>query len=79
MSVSQLCLHQVEPGQEAIIEALTLDERESIRLMEMGLLPGTHIKVIRYAPLGDPMEVEVRGYYLSLRRREASGISVRFV
>ncbi|KAF0095060.1 MAG: DtxR family transcriptional regulator Mn-dependent transcriptional regulator [Puniceicoccaceae bacterium 5H] len=79
MSVSQLCLHQVEPGQEAVIEALALDERETIRLMEMGLLPGTTVKVIRYAPLGDPLEVEVRGYHLSLRRREASGIAVRFV
>jgi ferrous iron transport protein A len=42
--------------------------------MEMGLLVGTRIKLIRYAPLGDPVEVKVRGYHLTLRRNEADRI-----
>jgi Fe2+ transport system protein FeoA len=42
----------------------------------MGLTPGTYIKVVRFAPLGDPMDVEVRGYHLSLRRHEASQVSL---
>jgi ferrous iron transport protein A len=46
------------------------------RLMEMGVLPGTSLQVVRYAPLGDPMEVKARGYHLTLRRAEASGIVV---
>jgi ferrous iron transport protein A len=42
------------------------------RLMAMGLLPGTVLKVSRIAPFGDPIEIEVRGYALSLRKSEAS-------
>ena len=44
--------------------------------MEMGLTPGAEVQIIRFAPLGDPIEIEVRGYRLSLRKREAEGIQV---
>ncbi len=44
--------------------------------MEMGLLPGTEVRVVRVAPLGDPIELRVRGYALSLRRAEAAKITV---
>jgi ferrous iron transport protein A len=44
--------------------------------MEMGLLPGTHVRVVRVAPLGDPIELRVRNYSLSLRRTEAAKIAV---
>nr|VFJ88671.1 MAG: ferrous iron transport protein A [Candidatus Kentron sp. LFY]VFJ96175.1 MAG: ferrous iron transport protein A [Candidatus Kentron sp. LFY]VFK12563.1 MAG: ferrous iron transport protein A [Candidatus Kentron sp. LFY] len=47
------------------------------RLMAMGLTPSTEFKVIRRAPLGDPMEITVRGYSLSLRKQEASAILVQ--
>ncbi|HEY0006251.1 MAG TPA: FeoA family protein [Pyrinomonadaceae bacterium] len=46
------------------------------RLMEMGVIPGAPIRVIKSAPLGDPLEVRVRGYHLALRRSEAEMISV---
>lgn len=46
------------------------------RLMEMGLLPGTPVRVVRMAPLGDPIDLEVRGYHLSLRKSEAGLIEV---
>ena len=46
------------------------------RLMEMGVLPGTMLEVVRVAPMGDPIEVRVRGYALSLRRADARAISV---
>lgn len=46
------------------------------RLLEMGLTPGTRVKVVRFAPLGDPMDVEVRGYHLSLRKQEARQITL---
>lgn len=42
--------------------------------MEMGVLPGTPVSVVRVAPLGDPIEIELRSYSLSIRRREAAGI-----
>ena len=49
------------------------------RMMDLGLLPGTIIKVVGKAPLGDPLDVEVKGFNLSIRRREAFNIVVRVV
>jgi Fe2+ transport system protein FeoA len=46
------------------------------RLMEMGLVPGTPIRFVRVAPLGDPIQVRVRNYHLALRRNEAQAILV---
>ena len=46
------------------------------RLLEMGLLPGTEVEVIRQAPLGDPIEVQLLGYRLSLRRSEAACVEI---
>lgn len=46
------------------------------RLMEMGVVPGAPVRVIKAAPLGDPLEIRVRGYHLALRRAEAQTITV---
>ncbi len=46
------------------------------RLMDMGLVPGADIKVVRFAPLGDPIEYKIKGYHLSLRKHEAQHILV---
>ena len=46
------------------------------RLLEMGLTVGAEFEVVRFAPLGDPMEIKVRGYHLSLRKNEAVGILI---
>jgi ferrous iron transport protein A len=46
------------------------------RLLEMGVVPGAPVRIIKAAPLGDPIEVRVRGYHLALRRTEAQTISV---
>jgi len=50
------------------------DQRQ--RLLEMGLTVGVQFEVIRFAPMGDPLEIKVRGYRLSLRKREAAGILI---
>jgi len=63
-------------GEHAAIEAIDCERRLSRRLMEMGLLPGTRVRVVRVAPLGDPIELRVRHYSLSLRRTEAAKITV---
>lgn len=47
------------------------------RLLEMGLLVGTPVELVRFAPLGDPVEIKVRGYHLTLRKHEAEQILVR--
>ena len=46
------------------------------RLLEMGLVPGTVVEIVRLAPLGDPMDVRVRGFHLSVRKREAARVLV---
>lgn len=48
----------------------------SLRLLEMGLTPGTEVELIGAVPLGDPLELEVRGYRLSLRRAEAARVEI---
>jgi Fe2+ transport system protein FeoA len=63
--------------QRAEIASIDCERPLARRLMEMGLLPGTEVRVVRVAPLGDPIELRVRNYSLSLRRAEAAKIAVR--
>ena len=67
----------LQPGQVAEIASIDCGRRMSRRLMEMGLLPGTEVRVVRVAPLGDPLELRLRNYSLSVRRSEAAKIAVR--
>ncbi len=70
-------LDQLRVGQTARV--LSIQGNDSIvqRLFEMGLLEGEEIKVIGVAPLGDPMEILLRDYRLSLRRSEAARVAVQ--
>ena len=70
-------LTALQPNEEAVVQELPKEERVAIRLREMGLLPGTPIVFVRRAPLGDPLEIRLRGYSLSLRQKEASSILVK--
>jgi ferrous iron transport protein A len=72
-------LDQLERGQHARIEAINANGTLGQRLLEMGLLDGEEIEVVGFAPLGDPMEIRLRDYRLSLRRREAACITVTLV
>lgn len=69
-------LSDMKPGQLGVVKHFSGEERQRLRLMEMGLLPGTQVRFIRRAPLGDPLEVEVRGFHLSLRSHEAACIGI---
>ncbi len=70
-------LDRLIPGERGRVDGFATQAPEvRERLMEMGLTKGTTIEVIRSAPLGDPMEIEVRGYRLSLRRKEASAVII---
>ena len=64
-------------GTRAIVERVACARSVAVRLYEMGLVPGTTVSVTRIAPLGDPRELEVRGYNLSIRRGEARDVLVR--
>ena len=69
-------LSDLKPGQEATVLEVKAQGPISRRLLEMGFIRGTHLKVEKLAPLGDPMELVIRGYHLSLRREEGSCIIV---
>lgn len=69
-------LDTLQPGQQATIQSLTGEVETVGRLMEMGFVAGTSLRVVKFAPLGDPIEVAIRGYHFSLRRQEAAGIVV---
>jgi len=72
-------LHQIVIGQPAVIEGYTLEDDAVLRLGEMGLVPGQPVRVLKVAPLGDPIEIEVMHYRLCLRKAEAAKIQVRLV
>lgn len=71
-------LSEVGIGRKAIIRLIKNDDI-SIKLMEMGCVPGETIRVEQIAPLGDPISIIVAGYYLSLRINEADQIVVEEV
>jgi len=70
-------LDQLDEGQSARILSVEGDDAISIRLMEMGLTDDEQITLLGSAPLGDPLEFQVRGYRISLRRSEASRVQVQ--
>ena len=69
-------LDKLKVGETGTVNSFAAENPDSLRLMEMGVLPQTRIKLIRKAPLGDPLEIEIRGYKLSLRKSEAKQIFV---
>ncbi len=69
-------LKEVAVGSTAEVEVVTGSDPTTERLLEMGITPGVHVKVVGTAPLGCPLELEVRGYRLSIRRNEAARVAV---
>ncbi len=70
-------LSSVAVGTMATVTEIRLPPESRPRLMEMGLLVGTPVELVRFAPLGDPVEIKVRGYNLTLRKHEAEQILVK--
>jgi ferrous iron transport protein A len=66
----------VPAGTTATVAQLNVPPASRARLMEMGLLVGTKVELVRFAPMGDPVEIKVRGYNLTLRKSEAEQILV---
>ena len=75
-TLDERTLDQLAAGEVSVIAGINCEPSVARRLMELGLVPGTDIEMIRRAPLGDPLEVRVRGVHLSLRRSEARRIHV---
>lgn len=71
-----MTLAQLPIGQQATIIAVEGERALRLRLLDMGLIPKTKVKVRKTAPLGDPIEIEVRGYELTLRLEDAKRIAI---
>ena len=78
-SVEHVRLNELKKGQQAVIVQVGGKGAVKRRMMDMGIVPGSTISVVRVAPLGDPIEYWVKGYSLSLRRSEAREILVEIV
>ena len=75
--VENMTLTNLPVGRDARVIAVNGTGRVTRRLMEMGVIPGVAVKVVKMAPFGDPIEIRVRGYSLAMRRSEADAIDVR--
>jgi Fe2+ transport system protein FeoA len=72
-------LDRVAPGAMVVVRQVGGARPVALRLMEMGLLAGTPVEVVRVAPMGDPIELRLRGYSLSIRRAQAREVRVSSV
>lgn len=72
-----MTLKELKPGQQGRVASIGTTGPMKRRIMDMGITPGVEIKVVKVAPLGDPVEVHVRGYELSLRKEEAQQIQMQ--
>jgi ferrous iron transport protein A len=71
-----MTLNDLKPGQECRILDVKVEGATGQRLLDMGFISGTRVKVVRNAPLVDPIELLVRGYHVSVRHSEAKGVEV---
>jgi len=72
----EIPLSELKPGEKGVISKAVGDKEVRRRLLDMGLTRGTEIIVVRRAPLGDPIEFLLKGYNLSLRKRESENVYV---
>lgn len=70
-------LNQLAPGETGIVTRVTGSGPVKRRIVDMGLVAGTPVKVQKFAPLGDPMEIKVKNFNLSLRKSEAALIEIQ--
>ena len=70
-------LASLAAGSSATVSEIRVPSEQRGRLLEMGLLVGTPVQLVRFAPLGDPIEIKVRGYNLTIHKHEAEQIWVR--
>ena len=77
MATASQPLTALPVGAAATVAEIRVPAEHRGRLLEMGLLVGTSVELVRFAPLGDPVEIKVRGYHLTLRKHEADLIFVQ--
>ena len=72
-----MTLDMLNAGESGVITAVSGEGVLRCRLLDMGLIPQTRITVSKIAPMGDPMELQLRGYVLTLRREDARSIEIK--
>lgn len=72
-----MTLDQIAVGKEAVITKVGGEGELRCRFLDMGLIPKTKVKVQKMAPMGDPIEIQLRGYELTIRKEDAQKIEVR--
>ena len=72
-------LSDIKPGENAVIKNLKCEGALRRRLLDMGITPNTHIHMIKTAPLGDPLEIRLRGYVLTIRKEDARMIEISYI
>ena len=72
-----MTLDQIAVGKEAIITKVGGEGELRCRFLDMGLIPKTKVRVQKMAPMGDPIEIQLRGYELTIRKEDAQKIEVR--
>lgn len=71
-----MTLRDLKPGNFCVVKSINAEGAFKRRIMDMGITTGVEIKMVKVAPLGDPVEVSLRGYQLSLRKSEAESIEI---
>lgn len=74
-----MTLDQLKPGQSGIVSAVGGEGPLRLRLLDMGIIPGTRVQVQKVAPMGDPIQLLLRGYELTLRLEDAAKIRLQEV
>ena len=77
MGKTQITLDKLKEGQHGVVLAVGGSGMLRRRLLDMGLTPNTKVMVVKKAPLGDPLEISLRGYDLSIRMKDASEITLK--
>ena len=72
-------LRELKPGESAVITAVGGDGALRQHFLDMGVLPGAEVTLVKYAPLGDPMELRIHSYELTLRLADAEQIDIRLL
>ena len=72
-----MTLDMLNAGESGVITAVGGEGNLRCRLLDMGLIPNTKVTVVKIAPMGDPMELQLRGYVLTLRREDARSIEIK--
>jgi ferrous iron transport protein A len=79
MGVPAMTIDDLKAGQEARIVDITVSGATGQRLLDMGFVEGTVLRIVRNAPLVDPIDLLVRGYHVSIRHAEARGVEVELL